>query len=126
MWILKAFVSGCLKPPVSCRKCRALPKAGEAPEHPGLFVRDTVLPRLRLTMAEAADALAVARPHFYGLMKGRIDMSPAMCLRLAALTGTPAEMLASMQALYSLSVAKHCRTTKAKIKNITRARKAVR
>jgi addiction module HigA family antidote len=52
------------------------------PPHPGLTLRDDVLPVLGLTVTEAADQLGVTRAALSRIVNGRAAISPEMALRL--------------------------------------------
>lgn len=57
------------------------------PPHPGLTLRDDVLPALGLTVTEAAAQLGVARVTLSRMLNGRAGISPEMALRLEAWLG---------------------------------------
>ena len=57
------------------------------PPHPGLALRDDVLPALGLSVTEAAQQLGVARPTLSRVLNGRAGISPEMALRLEAWLG---------------------------------------
>jgi addiction module HigA family antidote len=54
------------------------------PPHPGLTLRDDVLPALGLTVTEAAKQLDVSRVPLSRLLNGRAAVSPEMALRIEA------------------------------------------
>lgn len=57
------------------------------PPHPGLTLRDDVLPALGLTATEAAQQLNVARATLSRVINGRAAISPEMALRIKAWLG---------------------------------------
>jgi addiction module HigA family antidote len=57
------------------------------PPHPGLTLRDDVLPALGLSVTEAAQQLGVARVTLSRMLNGRAAISPEMALRLEAWLG---------------------------------------
>lgn len=57
------------------------------PPHPGLTLRDDVLPALGLSVTEAAEQLGVARVTLSRVLNGRAAISPEMALRLQAWLG---------------------------------------
>lgn len=57
------------------------------PPHPGLTLRDDVLPVLGLTVTEAAQQLNVARATLSRVINGRAAISPEMALRIEAWLG---------------------------------------
>jgi addiction module HigA family antidote len=57
------------------------------PPHPGLTLRDDVLPALGLGVSEAARQLGVSRVALSRVIHGRAAISPDMALRLQAWLG---------------------------------------
>jgi len=57
------------------------------PPHPGLTLRDDVLPALRLSVTQAAQQLDVSRVTLSRLLNGRAAISPDMALRIKAWLG---------------------------------------
>ncbi len=57
------------------------------PPHPGLTLRDDVLPALGLTVTEAAQQLDVNRVTLSRVLNGRAAISPEMALRIEAWLG---------------------------------------
>lgn len=57
------------------------------PPHPGLTLRDDVLPALELSVTEAAEQLGVSRVALSRVLNGRAAISPALALRLEAWLG---------------------------------------
>ncbi len=57
------------------------------PPHPGLTLRDDVLPALGLTVTDAAKQLDVSRVALSRVLNGRAAISPDMALRLEAWLG---------------------------------------
>lgn len=57
------------------------------PPHPGLTLRDDVLPALGLTVTEAAAQLGVSRAALSRVLNGRAAISPEMALRIEAWLG---------------------------------------
>lgn len=58
-----------------------------APPHPGLMLRDDVLPALGLSVTDAADQLGVSRVSLSRVLNGRAAVSPEMALRIEAWLG---------------------------------------
>ena len=52
------------------------------PPHPGLTLRDDILPALRLSVSQAADELRVNRTTLSRVINGRAAISPSMALRI--------------------------------------------
>ena len=57
------------------------------PPHPGLTLRDDVLPALGLSVTDAAEQLGVTRAALSRVLNGRAAISPEMALRLEAWLG---------------------------------------
>jgi antitoxin HigA-1 len=57
------------------------------PPHPGLTLRDDVLPALGLSVTQAAAQLDVSRVALTRVLNGRSSISPAMALRIEAWLG---------------------------------------
>ena len=57
------------------------------PPHPGLTLRDDVLPALGLSVTLAAEQLNVSRVALSRMLNGRAAISPEMALRLEAWLG---------------------------------------
>jgi len=57
------------------------------PPHPGLTLRDDVLPALGLNVTQAAQQLGVTRVALSRVLNGRAAISPEMALRLEAWLG---------------------------------------
>lgn len=57
------------------------------PVHPGEILRDDVLPSLRLSVAEAARQLGVARQTLHRILSGRAAVTPEMAVRLGKFCG---------------------------------------
>jgi addiction module HigA family antidote len=57
------------------------------PPHPGLTLRDDVLPALALSVTNAADQLGVSRVALSRVINGRAAISPVLALRLEAWLG---------------------------------------
>ena len=76
------------------------------PPHPGLTLRDDVLPELQLTVTEAARQLDVSRVALSRILNGRAAISPEMALRLEAWLGIDrggdAQMWLAEQSAYDM------------------------
>ena len=57
------------------------------PPHPGLTLRDDVLPALGLSVTQAAEQLGVSRVALSRVLNGRAAISPEMALRVQAWLG---------------------------------------
>jgi len=76
------------------------------PPHPGLTLRDDILPALRLQIGEAADQLGVDRTTLSKVLNARSAITPAMALRIERWLGRDhggaAEVWLAQQAAYDL------------------------
>lgn len=76
------------------------------PPHPGLTLRDDVLPALGLSVTEAALQLGVTRAALSRVLNGRAGISPEMALRLERWLGIEnggrASVWLGMQAAHDL------------------------
>ena len=76
------------------------------PPHPGLTLRDDILPALNLQVGEAAAQLRVDRTTLSKVLNGRAAISPSMALRierwLGRDNGGAAEVWLAQQAAYDL------------------------
>ncbi|ANI99756.1 addiction module antidote protein, HigA family [Polynucleobacter wuianus] len=57
------------------------------PPHPGLILRDDILPALELTVTAAAKQLGVTRPALSRVLNAKAAISPEMALRIEAWLG---------------------------------------
>ena len=76
------------------------------PPHPGLTLRDDILPALNLKVGEAAAHLGVDRTTLSKVVNGRASISPSMALRIERWLGRDhggaAEVWLAQQAAYDL------------------------
>ena len=76
------------------------------PPHPGLTLRDDILPALNLQVGEAAAQLGVDRTTLSKVLNGRAAISPAMALRIERWLGRDhggaAEVWLDQQAAFDL------------------------
>ena len=57
------------------------------PTHPGVVLRDTVLPAIRMTVKDAAAELRVSRQMLHRILGGEVSISPQMAVRLGKFCG---------------------------------------
>lgn len=88
------------------------------PPHPGLVIREDVLPDLGLSVTEAANQLGVSRVALSRTINGRAAISADMAIRLAQWLGGSAETWLRAQAQYDLWHAE--RKNKIKVKPVRR------
>lgn len=94
------------------------------PPHPGLTLRDDVLPALGLSVTDAASALDVSRVTLSRMLNGSAGISPEMALRLEKWLGTNrggrADLWLAQQASYDLWQAR--KVTKERLAKVKRAK----
>lgn len=76
------------------------------PSHPGLIIRDDVLPELQLGVNEAAAQLGVSRVTLSRVINGRSGITADMALRIGKWVGNGPEIWLRMQGQYDLSQAR--------------------
>ena len=67
------------------------------PTHPGLIIRDDVLPELQLSVTEAAEQLGISRVTLSRVINGRSAITAEMALRLGKWVGNGPEIWLRMQ-----------------------------
>ncbi|UVF21521.1 HigA family addiction module antitoxin [Microvirga terrae] len=72
------------------------------PAHPGLILRDRILPGLDLSVSQAARELRIARQTLHKVLAGTAAFSPEMATRLARLSGTTPHFWLDRQQQYDL------------------------
>lgn len=72
------------------------------PPHPGLVIREDVLPELGLSVTDAAIQLGVSRVALSRVINGRAAISADMAIRFAQWLGGSAETWLRAQAQYDL------------------------
>ena len=76
------------------------------PPHPGLTLRNDIMPALDLQVGEAAAQLGVDRTTLFKVLNGRAAISPSMALRIERWLGRDhggaAEVWLAQQAAYDL------------------------
>ena len=78
----------------------ASPSGG--PDHPGVLLRDHVLPSLGLSVTQAARDLAITRQTLHRILAGDAAITPAMAARLERLCGVPPEFWLDCQHRHDL------------------------
>ena len=76
------------------------------PIHPGLIIRDDVLPELQISVNEAAEQLGVSRVTLSRVINGRSAVTGEMALRVGKWVGNGPEIWLRMQRQYDLWQAK--------------------
>ena len=76
------------------------------PTHPGLIIRDDVLPALQISVNEAAQQLGVSRVTFSRVINGRAAITAEMALRVGKWVGNGPDIWLRIQGQYDLWQAK--------------------
>ncbi len=87
-----------------------------APTHPGEILREDVLPALKMTIAQTAQALHVSRQTLHRILAGTMAVSPEMAVRLGKFCGNGPELWLRLQSAYDLWYAE--KRLRAEIKRI--------
>ncbi|MBM4265427.1 MAG: HigA family addiction module antidote protein [Deltaproteobacteria bacterium] len=72
------------------------------PPHPGQLLAKTVLPRLGVSISQAARELGVTRQTLHRLMAAQVPVTPGIALRLGRYSGRPAELWLLLQQAHDL------------------------
>ena len=75
---------------------------GFPPPHPGAYLREDILPALRMTITELADRLKVARPTLSDLVNEKKSVSLDMAQKLGRAFGNGARFWLTLQLQYDL------------------------
>lgn len=74
--------------------------------HPGLVLKNNILPKRGLTAAALADVIGVARPGMNNMLNGKRELTPEMALKIGAALDYPADALLVMMANCGLARAR--------------------
>jgi len=74
----------------------------QAPTHPGLLLRDSVLPDLHLSVSQAARDLAVTRQTLHRILSGNAAITAEMAARLERFCGLASEFWLERQYRHEL------------------------
>jgi addiction module HigA family antidote len=88
------------------------------PIHPGEIIRQDILPKVGLSVKQAAKSLGVSRQMLHGILAGRKPLSAVMCLRIARLFGGSPEVWMRLQAAYDLKKSEQDKRIMARIARI--------
>jgi addiction module HigA family antidote len=72
------------------------------PSHPGVLLREVVLPALRLTVKDAAEKLGVSRQTLHAILSGKSAVTPEMAVRLGKFCGDGPGVWLRMQQAHDL------------------------
>jgi antitoxin HigA-1 len=73
------------------------PHRTRRPTHPGAVLRNTVLPALKMSVAEAAQALGISRQTLHRIVAEKSQITPDMAVRIGKFCGNGAELWLGMQ-----------------------------
>src|SRR5918994_1316620 len=80
----------------------AAERPNRCPTHPGVILRDTVLPSLRLTVKDAAAELRISRQTLHRILAAEVSISPQMAVRLGKFCGNGPGLWLWMQQAHDL------------------------
>ncbi|WP_215299394.1 HigA family addiction module antitoxin [Polynucleobacter sp. AP-Nino-20-G2] len=79
------------------------------PPHPGLVIKEDILPALGIDPAEAADLLGIARIEFIAVIHGESEITPAMAVLIERWLGVDRGGAASVWLRQQATYNKHLR-----------------
>jgi len=77
------------------------------PTHPGVLLREVVLPSMRVSVAQAAREMGVSRQQLYKILSGDRAVTAEMATRLGKYCGNGPELWLNMQIAFDLWHAQH-------------------
>jgi len=72
------------------------------PTHPGVVLREVVLPAMRVRVAQAAREMGISRQQLYKILSGDRAVTAEMATRLGKYCGNGPELWLNMQSAYDL------------------------
>jgi addiction module HigA family antidote len=76
--------------------------AGLVPVHPGAFLREDILPHVKMSKRDVAEALGISRAQLYAILSENTPVTAAMALRLGKLFGNGPDLWLNMQSRYDI------------------------
>jgi addiction module HigA family antidote len=73
-----------------------------APTHPGAVLKNSVLPALEVSRAQAARDLGISRTQLYSILDGKKPVTPNMAVRIGKFCGNGPGVWLRMQVAYDL------------------------
>lgn len=70
------------------------------PTHPGELLRDDLLPALKMSKTDVADALTISRQHLYDILNEEKPVSPEVAVKLGRAFRDGPEVWLRMQAAF--------------------------
>jgi len=77
------------------------------PTHPGVLLREVVLPAMRASVAQAAREMGVSRQQMYKILAADRAVTAEMAARLGKYCGNGPELWLNMQSAFDLWHARH-------------------
>jgi addiction module HigA family antidote len=77
-------------------------RPNRCPTHPGVVLRETVLPTLRLSVKDAAMDLRISRQTLHRILAGDVSVTPHMAVRLGKFCGNGPGLWLRMQQAHDL------------------------
>ena len=77
-------------------------RSNRCPTHPGILLKETVLPALRLTVKDAANDLLISRQSLHRILAGDLSISPQMAVRIGKFCGNGPGLWLRMQQAHDL------------------------
>ena len=74
--------------------------------HPGLLLKNVILPQHGVSASTLADRVGVARPGFNLILNGKRTLTSTMALKIEGEIGYPAKTLVLMMANHDLAIAR--------------------
>ncbi|HBW25091.1 MAG: addiction module antidote protein, HigA family [Alphaproteobacteria bacterium GWC2_42_16] len=75
------------------------------PTHPGLILKEDVLPDLKMSITATAKELGISRQTLHRILKGAHPITPGMALRLGRFCDTDPMLWLKLQQAYDLKLA---------------------
>ncbi len=101
------------------REDMVIDQPNRCPTHPGVLLREEVLPALDSSVTDAARKLRVSRQTLHRVLSGKMAVTPEMAVRLGKYCGNGPGLWLRMQAAYDLWHA--VRRMKGELRRIPRA-----
>jgi addiction module HigA family antidote len=77
---------------------------GLKPVHPGEFLREDILPNVKMAKTDIAKALGISRAQLYAILDKKVIVTAPIALRLGKFFGNGPELWLNMQSNYDIAV----------------------
>ena len=81
------------------------------PSHPGMLLREVVLPAMRVSVAQAAREMGISRQQLHKILAGDSRVTAEMAARLGKYCGNGPQIWLNMQNAFDLWHAQHVMAT---------------